>query len=74
MLRIPLSDHRRHIHTIAELEDMKVQVQNVEHFKRQVQDLHIDPLLLSAPILIDQLLAYIDQLITNQRTCEFCQR
>ena len=74
MLRIPLSDHRRHIHTIAELEDIKVQVQDVEHLKRQVQNLHIDPVLLSAPIFIDQLLAYIDQLITNQTNCEFCQR
>ena len=69
-----MSHHRIHIHTIAELEDIKVQVQDVEHFKTQVQDLHIDPILLGAPIFLDQLIAYINQMITNQRTCEFCQR
>ena len=69
-----MTHHRIHIHSIAKLEDIKLQVQDVEHFKIQVQDLHINPILLSAPIFIDQLIAYIDQLITNQRNCEFCQK
>ena len=70
-----MSHHRTHIYSIAQLEDFIIQVQGVVVFKsEEVQDLLITPVILSAPIFVDHVIAYINQMITNQKNCDFCQR
>ena len=70
-----MSDHNTHIYSIAQLEDFIIQVQDVAVFTSdEVQDPLITPVTLSAPRFIDQLIVYFNQMITNQKNCEFCQR